>query len=406
MLLLCYFLVVAITTSLFFREYKIHKNYIFLNLFTYLVILSGFYFVLPSFILNYFGEPITGTRATEKATLIGLSYHSIFLIYFIISNKYLKKRRLQYRFNPMNNINLKLPVIMIAGLVSLYLILLILMNYSSFVNAGGKRVLLVAIDQLFIFKYKLYYFSNLLILCILYLFFTTGKKRYILLFLPFVFYSILISDRDFLLKFLFLALFCLSFANVFIKIRWLVLPLILFILTSFFRGRSQVNGLIEDYNLIFGEFIYTWITTAFVEKSNLDLNLFELFTFSLFKIFPPNTYELLFGKFDSYTLHLNDISTLHFGLSGSLVSEVLAYNSVFLILITPILIGFYGLIVNRLLFVNILSIKIIFPMCVLVTHSFIRSSFYQYALYPIGLMFTLGLWIILIDLLNSQRKVK
>ncbi|TKF64193.1 hypothetical protein FCV58_15060 [Vibrio sp. F13] len=384
-----------------FRKYS---SGLFLNYFFYMLVLSLFYFILPSYLVLNFGEDTSNLAVSMTAVYMALAYHTIFLIAFSFSLRTCQLYSGVFEFN-FNVLDLTKKMSLFIGLMCCcYVIALMAIHLPSFLGNIGSRGAGAEMDRLFMTKYKIYFVSLLSTISMMYLFFTTGKKRFLLLYVPYILYAFLISDRDFIFRFIFLFAIVIGFSKIKINVLWLITTATLMILINYYRGRESVNGFVADYSILLGEFIFTWITTSIIDFSSINLDVLDLVGMSIAKAFPPYLFELIVGSFDSYANYIDSFNPLHFGLSGSLISEVIAYRSIPLIFLTPLLIVFFGFFVNKLYVIrpNSLTLKVAFVLCILFTHSAIRSSFYQYALYPIGVMLSLGLFVIIFDFYNGK----
>ena len=390
-----YHLIIIIISLFFlFKRYKNDQINFFLNYHTYLLIFAIFYFSLPSMVnLSTMTSPVNASENTIiLSSKLGFYFHFIFLLGFLATKK-LKYYSIKKTYLTKSTHNI---LFFLALVISIYILVLILINFDYIISIYGDRRSQADFDQILNIKYKIYLFFSYQTIVISFLVLTTKKLKYFLLTLPFIFLSILISDRDFLLKcFLFLILLY-SLLEYKIKGRYLVFfPLLLILIGLLRSGTFDTNRFLIQSS---GEFLMTWSTTHLIIESNDKMNFFSSLFYSLSKAGFPGLYDNLFGEYKHYHEIITYNNPLIAGLGGSVVAETLSYKNNFITTIMPILVVLYGFVMNKFLRLNLYSTKIFFILSILLIHSVIRFTFLENAFYPIFIIGSFGFWIIFIDI--------
>lgn len=399
---LLHYIYILIFLSLFLllNRFQRKNSELFLDYSTYLLIFGLLYFFVPSIVTLSSGISLVGSsvEAIEYTAFLGIYFNSIFLLFFYLSTKN-RKCNLAFNFHTSNSFTKRL-LVFLASLIALYVIFILAKDSIYLIDIYNNRRLQADYDHILMSVFKIYFLSKIQIIFILYLFFTTKKMRYLIYFAPFLLVDIVLSGRDLLFSFMLLTIIMLAFLQSKLQIKYLLLPV--FVLIAF--GVLRSNNMLEwsDIEMVLGEFNYTWATTHIIYDTNIVNDWKLMFVYSIFKLFPVGTYEIIFGEYNHYHEVITKDNPYAHGLSGSVIAEALSFKNVFIIAITPILIVLYGYLINSLLRINFIFSKILFTVAILYIHPIIRSSFYEHIFYVFFLVIFFGLWITLFD---SKRSV-
>ena len=399
-LIFFHYLVSFISLVILTRSLVKDSRSFFLNYITYLLGFGVLYFSLPSIItLTTMESPVEALPETINFTAyIGLYFNVVFLFAYIYS---LKKNQINTKDYKYKNIKLNTLVLMFGLFIFFFVIVLLVLNSPKIISIYGHRRLQADLDQYFNSVFKVYFISIIQIMITGFLFLTSKKKKYLLLYLPFILYGFVLSDRDFIFKGAIFIAASYSLTGLKIKLKYIVAFLTGLVLIGVARSYSLNNPrslIIASY-----EFLFTWSTTHLIVESPESSDLLSSIIYSISKASFPGTYQFFFGEYRHYHEVITKNNPLIAGLAGSVVSETLSFKNNFVTFFAPIIISFYGLFLNKFLKYNFLFTKILFIISILFIHSIIRFTFLEYAFYPVFIMIFFGFWIFNIDLKNKKH---
>jgi len=376
------------------KRYTINAQVVILNSFTYFLFYSMFYLLIPSVLIDYtrvipFG--IVSDNDIIYTSWISFYITVIFLIAFIFSSKINLNSVTDFK---QTNKYILVIIKVFLWIVFIYIIGILLLNYQHLIDIYGNRRL---------HKYKVYGLFSIQIILISFLYFTHYRYKYLFFLMPFIVIDVLLSSRYLILMSLLLSIILLSYNSIYIKIKTIVLLLVVLILFGILRSSSLENMHLEDGLL---EFLFTYSSSFLILNSSYSASISDTFLHSLGNIFLLNPYDVFVS--DSYMNYKTTMSELNpfadrMGLGGSLLTEIIAFKNDIIIILIPILLVFYGFIINFFLKSKFLWNRIYGILFVLLIFNFFRGSMFDSLFYPFRLMLFFGFWIFFLDVIKYQK---
>lgn len=400
--LIIHILLICCSFVLFRVRFKRNRKTFFLNVPLYLLFYGLFYISLPaivSLVTNF--SWVGASQNTILATAqIGLYFNVIFLLGYVFSHN--SASSLYYR-PQLPQAQLVFTARIMATLIFAYISGLIIVNLPELIGILGQRSSQSLLNIVFEEKYKvrpLYIFQ---IIIVSYLFLNSKNIKNAIYLIPFVLLSGLLSNREYLLGAVIVVFVLNVFNGNIIKFRYLIITVLLIAFVS--AVRSLVNGFKVDHLLsVFGEFEFTWCTTHLMYDSDVAQEIIPTFVYSIMRVFPSGLYNLVFGQYNSYTTISSELNPLGWGLAGSIVAEAIAFKSLLITALYPILMVLYGYLINILIRTNMLSGYILFVLVIFYIQQIFRFSFLEFAMYPFYSVFFPGFWIVLIDIFTLAKR--
>ncbi|MCF6330978.1 MAG: hypothetical protein L3I99_05465 [Sulfurimonas sp.] len=157
------------------------------------------------------------------------------------------------------------------------------------------------------------------------------------------------------------------------------------------------------------EFLFTYSSAFLILDASYQSNITEVLLHSLGKIFLINPYDIfvnsVYVDYKSAMSNLNPLAD-RMGLGGSLLTEIIAFKNIFVIVLIPFFLVFYGFIINYFLKSNLLWLKIYGILFILFIFNFFRGSMFDHLFYPFQLMLYFGIWIFVLDVIYIKNKRK
>lgn len=388
--------------ALFKVRLKRNRKTFFLNVPLYILFYGLFYISLPSIVslvtnFSWVGASQDTILATAQ---IGLYFNVVFLVGYALSQDSIS--HLCHRPQlPQKQMGFMARIM--ATIVFAYASGLILVNLHEIISLLGQRSSQSLLNIVLEEKYKMKPLYVFQIILATYLFLNTKSIKNIIYLLPFVLLSGLLSNREYILGAAVVLLVMNLFKGNIIKIWYLIISGLL--IASISAVRSLGNGFNFDHLLsIFGEFEFTWCTTHLMYESGVSQEILPAFVYSIMRLLPSGLYNFVFGQYNSYTAITSELNPLGWGLAGSIVAEAIAFKSLFMTAVYPVLMVVYGYVINSLLRTNLLCGYIIFVLVLFYIQQMFRFSFLEFAMYPFYAVFYPGCWIVLIDFLTLIKR--
>jgi hypothetical protein len=336
---------------------------------------------------------------------------------FVLSIYYLFKAlfsqaKADFPVNSKNNIKrVSLAPIKHNVIYGIYTILVTYVMLSFFLNSPGiyemwsDRMLASIFMSDLNETYKIQFVFAVSTTIIVYLTLANSRNIYIIMFSPFVLLDIMSTDRDFMYQAMMISLCLLLLTRTKIPILKLVVFSLFIISIEMIRVSWQ--GSFEFRKLLFipGELLLTKEAEYLIIESKMSTDLFNLLIYSFGKALSPQVMNNLFGGVPNFREIIDAESQLHFGLGGSLLSEVFSIKNYLLYIIYPFIVIIYLEIINvfrcRFGFIGIL----IFIFYLSSTHSVFRSGIIFTSTEPIyyAMYATSWYWIIRMSFPNRIR---
>lgn len=393
-------LIIAISiisiVSIYFllKREKENPNGIYLNYHAYLLIFGLGYFALPSLItLSQNFSPVGASEETIIYTAqVGLFFLFTFLVAFLLSSK---KEYPIHNLSSRGQNQVQIAATWLARIISLYILTLLIINFNTLANIYGLRRQQANFDQYMLQNFKVYFVFNLHLILVSYLYLKTKLKKYFILLVPFILYSLVLSDRDFVLRVVIAIILLLRLSDIKINSKLILISLVGLVIMGILRSYSFDDPRI--LMLAASEFLFTWSTTHLIVESNTVQEILPSLIYSLSKSSFPGTYELLFGDYTHYHKIITENNPLIAGLGGSIIAETLSFKNKIITICMPILISLYAACINRLSKFRGYFYKVTLILSITYVHSIVRFTFLEHAFYIVFIMLLFGSWLIIID---------
>lgn len=382
---LIYFSVSINIIGLIIHYLKIKQD-IFLDGFFYVILLSNIYIAYPS--LVHLSTGLTLTKAAYSTIHFVAGYSAYFLsiisIFYLIY--VLKKRRIIKMFIPkIIQIDNKI-IYVFYSLIILVLIFIYAIEIHGriqiFSNRGLGSFLYTNINN----KYKLTFLYYIVISFTTYLSIKNKSIKYLLLLVPFAIFELILSGRTY-------AYMMLMASIIIFRVLGKKIPILSLFLFSFFllaisaiRGGDAIS-----LDSIDGEVLLTFETVYLVFESNSFIETWRMVLYSITKMFSTMLAQMFFGD-AFFGKIVTQENPLHFGLGGSLLTEVFSTNSLLLRYLYPFLIILYSLIINKLLRKRTFAGLLFFVFFVSGSHRMFRSGLITFSFEPIYYIIFAASW--------------
>lgn len=158
------------------------------------------------------------------------------------------------------------------------------------------------------------------------------------------------------------------------------------ILSGVFQ-RSSVSEFIWGLYMAGAEFTSTYLTTVYmVDHPEYHIDGFNYFFVALSKVLPGGMVDKMLGFGEWYGNPLSDKIGLGYGLAGNLITEALVYGGKLFGIISPILMGLFCLLLNRIKRRDTLFVFLYTLLLTITIQNIVRSYFWGFCLYPIQIL--------------------
>lgn len=391
-------LIICASVTLMIKRYISNPKQIYTNYLFYMLFFGLFYISFPSMLSLIIQFSVVGASLDTivNTATIGLYFMLVFFVGYWVSGNI--NVCIPHNFL-ISQKKIRVVPFLLAVIIFNYVFYVIIINLNYISNIYGNRLAQSVFNEYLENAFKIKPIYNLQIMIVTYLYLTRPKNIYILLLLPYFLLDLFLSGRGYLFTILVLYFFLNVLKGKILKIRYIVLIVCAVASISIFRA-SLSEFKLSSIASIYGEFIYTWSTTHLIYESSINFDFLYALTYSFMRILPSGLYEIVFGKYISYSSIISDVNPLGWGLAGSIVAEAISFKNNLIILIYPITMVLYGILQNLFLKSRTMSGFTLFILSLVYLQEIFRFSFMEFALYPLYNLLFVGSWLVILDLMH------
>ncbi len=323
-----------------FRYYR-DRIGVFWDASTYFILLMCLYIIVPSIVHLGAGVTVSGAayETIQMSAMYSLYFCFVLTLYYLIKTILLLNNWSGRPSCNTRNVTL-VPIsnqvlYVLYAIIATYIIAVFILNSPGISELWTNRAAASSFTGSLNNSYKIQFLFAVTVSIIVYLVFKNGRIHYIGMFAPFVVMDLVTTDRDYLYQVLIASVGLMLLARVKIPVvkfsAFALFIISIEILRVIWKRAFEVDELL----FVPGELLYTKEAEYLIIESQMSIRFLDLLLYSLGKIFTPQAMTALFGGIPHFRDIVTAESQLHFGLGGSMLSEVFGFKSRILYVVYP-----------------------------------------------------------------------
>ncbi|XWN52168.1 oligosaccharide repeat unit polymerase [Anoxybacillus flavithermus] len=386
------------------KRFKNNRRGSILNLTLYPLIFAYLYLLFPSSFIEY-SISAFGFRISEKSIIISnllcIWYVIVFLFFYIIS----KDRTVVLIESKPEKITYIIGVFL-SIIVSIVLIYILIYEAPQIIAVRDNRIeaFHIYVNEVF-FKYKIGMLFNITVGSFLVFFWR--KKINFVHFIPLILFILLDQTHGGrALTFFIIIILYVNYVVAKNKMyfKFILIGVSLLFLSGFLQRAVEGQTLESALFFLSGEFTNTRITTSYIiEYLSGNGNFFEYMLRSFMSLFPQQLSASILDPEPWYgSLVSQHMDYYGMGFAGNIVSEALYYGGIFFAIVSPVIIGLFYFLLERLAIYKKFPGYVFTMLLIAKTQDIFRTGFYETVPQYIYLMFS---YLIFITLFEFKKKV-